>query len=212
MQVLHYEPVAFALSNSGAGHDGTLVFDSAGFIPYDSGFSLIDPVGLTDNVLSGRDPITPMEREAYIWGSNPDVYLGPVPPAGKGFDEGTNDPVVQSAYAQNVLLNQVMFKSYSRFISDLPHSARLEVLHVRMRELRDNWIAVGEIPYPFPPVPEYTHFLYVRKDSPFADNLVGALSQVVTRKLEEVDFNKVTDGQLRHDFKSVHQIELQLGG
>lgn len=195
IEVVHYAPIAKALRRSGAGSAGTLVFDSAGFIPYMSGFSLIDPVGLTDNVLSGRDPITALGREEYIWGANPDVYLGPVPPASPGAATGREDPLVQSVYVQDVLLKTISFASYRRILGRLSYDERLEALHFRMRELRDHWIAVGEVPYPFPIPKEYTHFLYVRANSPFADKLVTELDRVVTRRMDEIDFDDLLAGQ-----------------
>ncbi|WP_420587382.1 hypothetical protein [Ruegeria sp.] len=203
IQILHYEPIAEALARSEAGSDGTLVFDSAGYIPYVSGFSLIDPIGLTDNVLSGREPITPMEREQYIWGSDPDVYLGPVPAASAGAESGRDDPLVQSEYAQNILLQPVIFASYERFMGKMTYDERLEMLHVRMRELRDRWIAVGEIPYPYPSLEEYTHFLYVRRDSPHADRLVDELGRITTRPIENIDFDNLLDGQRQHNRQSL---------
>jgi hypothetical protein len=188
MQVRHYEPIAFALRQSGAGARGTLVFDSAGFIPYTSGWSHIDPIGLTDNTLSGRDPITAFEREAYIWGRRPDVYLGPAPPASDGAASAAEDPRIDSLYVQKVLLERAPFSEYRRIHATLTPQERREVLHVRMRELRDRYLCVGEVPYPFPGPPEYTHFVYVRRDSPFADALVRELEPLVHRRIADFDF------------------------
>ncbi len=207
MQILHYQPVANALRRSGAGHEGTIVFDSAGFIPFSSGFSLLDPIGLTDNVLSGRDPITAMEREEYMWGSNPDVYLGPVPPATPGAETGADDPLIDSTYIQSVLLNQVPFVEYARIVRDMTYEEQRDVLHYRMRELRDNWVAVGEIPYPFPGGDSYTHFLYVREASPHAAALITELEKITTRALSEIDFDDVLAGQKPHDLASVSALE-----
>lgn len=188
MQVLHYEPIADALRRSGAGSRGTVVFDSAGFIPFASGFSHIDPIGLTDNTLSGREPITAVEREEYIWGKRPDVYLGPVPPASAGAGSAAQDPRIESTYVDTVLLQRAPFAEYRRIFEPLSPEERREVLHQRMRELRDHWVAVGEIPYPFPHPPEYTHFIYVRRDSPFAAELIRELEPLVHRRLQDFDF------------------------
>ncbi len=207
MQILHYQPVANALRRSGAGHEGTIVFDSAGFIPFSSGFSLLDPIGLTDNVLSGRDPITALEREEYMWGSNPDVYLGPVPPATPGAETGAEDPLIDSTYIQSVLLRQVPFQEYARIVRDMTYEEQRDVLHYRMRELRDNWVAIGEIPYPFPGDEAYTHFLYVREASPHAAALIEELEKITTRELSEIDFDDLLDGQKPHDLASVSALE-----
>jgi hypothetical protein len=64
-----------------------------------------------------------------------------------------------------------------------------------MRELRDHWIAVGEIPYPLGADEQYTHFLFVRADSPYADKLVEELGKVTTRRIDQIDFNDVKIGQ-----------------
>jgi arabinofuranosyltransferase len=101
-----YRPIGEALESTGLGSEATLVFDSAGVVPFISQFTHIDPVGLTDNVLSGREPISVWERESYIWSKNPDVYIGPEPPASPGATGCSDDSIIQSRYAQSVLLGE----------------------------------------------------------------------------------------------------------
>ncbi len=192
----HYEPMAAALIRAGGGPEVTLVYDAAGYIPFTSRVSFIDPVGLVDNVLSGREPITPIEREQYIWGSRPDAYLGPVPPASTGATSAAEEPLWQTAYAENVLLSRKTLADYGRAAATMSDGALATALHYRMRELRDNWISVGEFPYPWGISRDYTHFLYVRKGSPYEARLVEEFSRLTTRTLEDVDFDDVTDGQV----------------
>ncbi|MDI3337231.1 hypothetical protein QKW60_12500 [Defluviimonas aestuarii] len=195
VQVMHYEPLSAALIRTGAGPDITLVYDAAGFIPFDSKVSFIDPVGLCDNTLSGRTPMTPLEREKYIWGSNPDVYLGPYPPASPGAVTAADDPLMDTVYARKILLNPETFEDYGPYMREMTDAEQQASVHYRMRELRNNWIAIGEFPYPFGVDAEYTHFIYVRAGSAYADKLVEELGKVTTRKLEEIDFNDVLKGQ-----------------
>jgi hypothetical protein len=183
----HYAPIAEALRRTGLGHRAVLVFDSVGYIPFVSGVNNIDPVGLTDNVLSGRVPLSAMDREQYIWGSRPDVYLGPTLPATGSCQEPEEEPLFESRYMKRVFLERVVFRGYRRIYGQLSQDDLREVLHFRMRELRDNWLFLGEIPYPFPAPPEYTHFIYVRADSPHAQQLVTELEPLVFRKPEEFD-------------------------
>ncbi len=195
VQIMHYEPISAALLRTGAGPEITLVYDAAGFIPFDSKVSFIDPVGLCDNTLSGRTPITPLAREEYIWGAEPDVYLGPYPPASPGAVSAADDPLMTTIYARKILLNPETFADYGPYMHKMTDAEQQASVHYRMRELRDNWIAVGEIPYQYGVEAEYTHFVYVRAASPYANKLVEELGKVATRKLEEIDFNDVLKGQ-----------------
>lgn len=166
----YYRPIGDALAASGLGSRATVVFDSAGVVPYVSGFSHIDPVGLTDNVLSGRHPISIYDREKYIFGSHPDVYIGPEPPAQAGATGCADDPSIATAFVQNVLLAPDRYgegRAYFRTYGHLSAKERCDLLHYRMRELRDNWDYLGEAPYPVPAPPDYTTFVYVRRASPY---------------------------------------------
>ncbi|MGL4279408.1 MAG: hypothetical protein ACRCS0_03495 [Albidovulum sp.] len=195
MQMLHYEPVAAALARTGAGAGITLLYDAAGYIAFASKVSFLDPVGLCDNTLSGRVDLTSLQREEYIWGQKPDVYLGPVPPASPGAGSAAEEPLLETRYAERILLNRDTFADYGHYMDEMTPQEARDAMHYRMRELRERYIAVGEIPYPLGADEEYTHFLFVRADSPFRDKLVAELAKVVTRPLAEIDFNDVTKGQ-----------------
>jgi hypothetical protein len=167
------------------------VFDSAGVVPFTSQFTHIDPVGLTNNVLSGREPITVWEREAYIWGQDPDVYIGIEPPAGSGSTSCSDDSVVQSRYVQEVLLGEDRTHingAYFHIYGEISPEDLCEILHSRMRELRDRWQLLGEVPYPVPVPPEFTTFAYVRTDSPHYEKLAAALEPIIGRKPHQIDF------------------------
>jgi hypothetical protein len=186
-----YRPIGEALKSTGLGPEATLVFDSAGVVPFTSQFTHIDPVGLTDNVLSGREPISVWERESYIWGQNPDVYIGPEPPASPGAAGCTDDRIVQSRYVQSVLLGDGrpnINGAYLHVYGEISAEETCEILHSRMRELRDRWHFVGEVPYPVPVPPEFTMFAYVRTNSPHYQQLVTALEPIIGREPSEMDF------------------------
>jgi hypothetical protein len=206
VQWLHYEPVTAALLRVGAGPDVTLVYDAAGYIPFASRTSFIDPVGLVDNTLSGREPITPIEREEYIWGSNPDVYLGPFPPASAGASGPEDDPITRTSYFENIILDEDTFEDYGHFMRSMSPEEEIASKYFRMIELRDNWIALGEIPYTLGTPPEYTHFLYVRKASPHADRLVEELSKVTNRAISEIDFDNLPEGREPFDLETANRL------
>lgn len=177
VETRYYRPIGEALARSGLGSRATLVIDSAGVVPYVSGFTHIDPVGLVDNVLSGREPITVWEREAYIWGRQPDVYIGPEPPASPGATGCGDDPVIQTAYVTDVLLSEERYQAllgYAKVYGALSMPERCGIMHHRMRELRDRWQLLGEIPYPVDAPRGYTTFAYVRLASPYRAELVDA--------------------------------------
>jgi hypothetical protein len=182
METNYYLPIGQALRDTGLGGRATLVFESAGVVPHVSEFSHIDPVGLTDNVLSGRVPISAWERERHIWGSDPDVYIGVEPPAATGASDCASDAMTRTAYVQR-LLNQRYQEvlPYRRTYGALPPDERCAVLQFRMRELRDRWTLLGEIPFPSGILSEYRSLAYVRNDSPHYGQLRTALGPLVTR-------------------------------
>ena len=186
----YYRPIGEALRTTALGPEATIVFSSAGVVPFVSRLDHIDPVGLTDNALSGRHPITALERERYIWGQDPDVYIGPEPPAMGGFGSYDEDPVVQSAYVQDVLLFEDRFRlsgAYRKTYGDLTYHERAEAIHARMRELRDRWTLLGEIAYPVPFPADYTTFAYVRTDSPHFLALEEAIAPLITVEPNQID-------------------------
>jgi hypothetical protein len=107
------------------------------------------------------------------------------------------DPRVGSLYVQKVLLERAPFSEYRRIHAGRTPRERRDVLHARMRELRDRYTCVGEVPYPFPGPAEYTHFVYVRRDSPFAAALVHELEPLVHRRIDDFDFEDPLRGAQR---------------
>ena len=187
-----YRPIGEALASTGLGPNATVIFPAAGVVPYVSRFSHIDPVGLVDNVLSGRQDMTVEEREAYIFSHDADVYIGPEPPAAPGVTDPASDPVLQSVYGREVLLAEGRFKdnfAWRRFYGHLSPSEQADLTHARMRELRDNWIWLGEIRYPVPEPPRFTHFAYVSRNSPHRAALTDALTRILDTPAEEFDLN-----------------------
>ena len=176
MNEQHYMPIAAALQKTGLKEKATLIFDSAGLVSFFSEFRHIDPVGLTDNYLSGREKLTAMQREKYLWSQNGDVYIGPVPPASKNSTDYQSDPRISSEYAKTILLKPITEGPYKKSYGSLSKEERSEALHYRMRELRDNWDLVREKPYPVGDN-GYTHFIYVRKDSAHHAILVAHLAE-----------------------------------
>jgi hypothetical protein len=57
-----------------------------------------------------------------------------------------------------------------------------------MRQLRDRWQLLGEVPYPVPVPPEFTTFAYVRAGSPHHEKLAAALEPIIGRKPYQIDF------------------------
>jgi hypothetical protein len=104
VETKYYRPLGEALAATGLRTDAKLILDSAGVVPYLSRFEHIDPVGLTDNTLSGRRPLSVWDRERYLWSRNADVYLGPEPPASEGASDCDSDPIMKSEYGTEVLL------------------------------------------------------------------------------------------------------------
>jgi hypothetical protein len=178
----YYRPIGEALASSGLGPRASVVIDSAGVVPYVSRFAHIDPVGLTDNVLSGRRPITPVQREEYIWGRRPDVYIGPELPATAGAASCGGDPLIGIAYVQDVLLDPDRYRvsGYTKSYGHLTKADRCDLLHSRMRQLRDHYEYLGELPFPEHTSKGYTTFAYVRADSPHRRELEQALGPLFT--------------------------------
>lgn len=177
MNEQHYMPMGFALRNTGLKNDATVIFDSAGVVAFYSEFRHIDPVGLTDNYLSGRDEVTAMQREKYLWGQKADIYIGPIPPASDNVNNPQDEPRLKNEYAKTVLLAPITSGPYKKSYGHLSPKERSEALHYRMRELRDHWDLIREMPYPVGD-DGYTHFIYVRKDSNHYDTLVHHVTDI----------------------------------
>ncbi len=176
--------IAEALRGTHLGPRATVLTDAAGVIPYVSGFNHIDRVGLTDNFLSGRIPHRPAEREAYMWASSPQVYIGYEPPASAGCNAPDVDAIMHSPYVSRILLTRPLMTIEDRIF---PQDAAL--LHQRMRELRDHWDWIGEIDWPGWSLWHLKSFAYVRKDA--SPSLHAAMSTLIARRPSEVVLDNV---------------------
>lgn len=182
----YHSKIAKALKTTEIGSEGSILCIAAGLIPYESGFNQLDPVGLTDNVLSGRKPLTPEEREAYIWSRQIDVYIGYEPPAQPGAEQPEDDPQMKSQYVDQILMRRELEKIEPRVFIQDP-----QLLHSRMRELRDNWHLVGEISWFGRDWWQLKSFVYVRRDSPHKQKLIRELKKIIELEPHQVKLNDI---------------------
>jgi hypothetical protein len=185
-----HAPIADALAATHLGPRVSLHFMGAGLIPYRSEVNHVDPVGLTDNELCGRVPLSRDEYERVLWSRPADTYLGLEPPASVGSATPEEDPVMTSPYLAHLLSDQgpgALTWRRATF-GPITMTERREFLHRRMRRLRDEWVWLGE---------DYSEtlwahlrirlFVYVRRDSPFRDRLITALRPIADVPPEAVD-------------------------
>lgn len=184
----YHAKIANALKATGLGANALVLTDGAGLIPYASGFNQLDRIGLTDNVMSGRQPLSPQAREDYLWGRNPDVYIGFEPPANAGTRGPDNDPRMLSWYVAHNLLTRKL-----RTIEDRIFLQEPTLLHARMRELRDHWDWVGEIEWTGWQALGVRSFVYVRKGSPYAAVLRAELQKIIDRTPDRINLDDQPD-------------------
>ncbi len=184
--VAHMERFGRELGATRLGTRAALINDSAGALPWASGFRHVDRTGLADNFLSGRDDPTPQEREAYIWSQNADVYLGFEPQASPNVERVEDEPLMQTRYVRRSLLGRDKSEVDRRTFGGSP-----EITHLRMRELRDRWHLVGllEDSAYWESYWKLWLFAYVRRDSPHFDELVGALEDSIDCEAHEIDLD-----------------------
>ena len=184
--VANLEKLGAALATTGLANDATLVCDSAGIVGYASEFDLIDRSGLMDNFLSGREDVSFREREDYIFGLEPDVYIGWEPPATPGAAEARQDPAAASSYVRRDLLRS---RDRGGELVSRIFALEPEGLYRRMVELRDHWHWLGQVePRAYwEPFWGVKMFAYVRRDSPHFDVLVEALQAVIELPPERVN-------------------------
>lgn len=177
----YHMKIAHALQETGLGPRATIICDAAGMIPYYSRFTHVDRVGLTDNFLSGRQVHTAEQREDYLWSRRADVYVGFEPPLESGGQEKGMEGN-QETYVSRVLLHRKLVTIEDRIFVQQP-----ELLSRRMKELRDHWYWLGELDWPGWRMWEIKSFVYVRKDSPYAEILRAKLQRIITIPPERVD-------------------------
>jgi hypothetical protein len=175
--------IALALKDTGLGSRATVLSDAAGVIPFFSGLNHVDRVGLMDNYLAGRKPVSPEARERYIWSRDPDVYVGYEPPASENAEGPEDDPKMDTPYVRNVLTG-IKGRIAERVFVREPR-----LLHQRMRELRDNWCLVGEVKWPGWQLWKLKSLLYVRKASPHAARLSSSLRRIIALTPDRIDLD-----------------------
>jgi hypothetical protein len=182
----YHSKIADALKSTGLGSEGTVLCDAAGIIPYVSGFNQVDRVGLVDNFLSGRKPVTLEERESYIWSRPIDVYVGYEPPAEENTSLPENDQTMKSRYVSEALMQRKLELIESRIFVQDP-----QLLHSRLRELRDNWYFLGETQSPNWDNGDLKSFIYVRRDSPNAQLLITKLKNIIDVQPKDLNLNNI---------------------
>jgi hypothetical protein len=197
--------IAEALKATGLRERGAVLCDAAGVIPYVSGFTQVDRVGLVDNFLSGRTPVTPEQRESYLWGKHVDVYVGYEPPAEPGRQRPEDDPRMVTPYVSDILIKRKLTLIEPRTFVQDP-----QLLHTRMRELRDNWELVGEVDWPGWRLWRLKSFVYVRRGSPHARALIARLKNIVAVEPHEIDLNDLKTPSVVHRQSEAKDIEASL--
>jgi len=125
--------------------------------------------------------LTLAAREAYLWGSNADVYIGFEPQASAGTLTMESDPIAQSEYVKGLT-----DPAHFRLVGERMFVKDPALLYQRMKELRDNWYLVGEIEWPGWSAWRLKTFAYVRSDSPYSDELVRELEKIVVYSPSEI--------------------------
>jgi hypothetical protein len=194
--------IAEALKESGIGSNATVLCDAAGIIPFVSGLNHLDRVGLTENFLSGRRPLTPEQREDYVWRRNLDVYIGFEPPASPGADGFEADPRMRTWYVRRLL---GYHRTGANVIPDRTFLTTPRDWHKRMRHLRDRWHWMGEVDWEGWRRLGLKSFLYVRKDSLHFQTLVSALEGLIAVRPEEIDL-ECTPGSIVRPRSAGHDL------
>jgi arabinofuranosyltransferase len=97
------ERLGLDLAETGLEQRATILLSGAGQVPWHSRFRAIDWIGLNDNVLSGREPMSIDEVWRYIESQAPDVVYSILPPAAPGSSSPGEDPSFQGASVQRTL-------------------------------------------------------------------------------------------------------------
>jgi hypothetical protein len=174
--------IAQALQGTGLGSQATVITAAAGVIPYVSGFNHVDPIGLTDNFMSGRRVTTSEQREQYLWSRDADVYVGFQPPALAGAQRPEDDPRMGTLYVTHLMGRE-------RNVPNQNYLKEPEILHRRMRELRDNWHWLGETESPNWQWLGLKSFVYVRRTSPHFEQLASSLRPIISVEPDEIDLD-----------------------
>ncbi len=156
-------PVARDLRSSGLGQDATILTSAAGVIPYLSGFNAIDWLGLNDEQLSGKYPMTIEEVRDYIASKNPDASMSIFPAAAAGVESYVDDPGFNSNSVQATLNGRgvKLFKHWDRELAS-------KMIWNQMTYLRDS----TDLATCYPLFRNWAIFIYVDRSSPHYDRLI----------------------------------------
>ena len=91
------------LAATGLRETATLLTSAAGILPYRSGFRTIDWLGLNNEQLSGKTPMTIAEVRDYINAQSPDVAMTVFPAASQGIEDYRDDPVFNSGSVKSTM-------------------------------------------------------------------------------------------------------------
>ncbi len=152
------------LQRTQLGPRASILLSAAGIIPYVSGFRALDWVGLNNNYLSGRYPLTMDQVWGYIDSWRPDVVASSLPPASPGATDHEREPVFYSQALLGAVSSTPLFMTWDGNLIE-------EMFFREMCYLRDRYTfgacyAIGEKSY---------FILYVRRDSPYRDLLLAVL-------------------------------------
>lgn len=166
--------------------NAVILLSGAGQVPYYSRYYAIDWIGLNTNRLSGRTPMSLDEVWAYIDGFQPDVIYSLLPPADRGVSDKTYDPGFNSPAVQGFLRGHScsLFRYWDR--ERLEEMFYKEMCYVREHYVFGAAYLLQE---------NGAVILYVRKNSPFRDCILGVLygskrsdppSSLITRYVTDV--------------------------
>ena len=112
--------------------------------------------------------------------------MGYEPPAAPGALGPSDDDRMKSAYVSQILMRKPLITIESRIFVQEP-----ELLHARMRELRDRWYWIGEVEWPGWRLWHLKSFIYVRRDSKNAARLIEHLGGVVKLEPDKVRLDDI---------------------
>ena len=115
-----------------------------------------------------------------------DVYLRFEPPAEIGKQRPEEDSRMKTAYVSQILMKRKLTLIEPRMFIQDP-----QLLHSRMRELRDEWNLVGELDWPGWELWKLKSFVYVRRSSPHAAELMAKLKGIVAVEPQDIDLNNL---------------------
>lgn len=179
-------PLALDMTETGLGGDASILLSAAGFIPYESGFQAIDWLGLNDEQMSGKYPMSVEEARAHLDARAPDMAMSVFPPASPGATSYHDDPAFNSRSVQATirgrgvrlfkywdqdLVNQMIWSNMAWYRDHTDYAACYELLRT--------WVV----------------FTYVSKTSPHYDQLMDKFS------------NSPRQGCTRYDMEWMYNID-----